>query len=244
MKITHHGAYLTQLTRYGAVFPVNCYLVCEEGALTLIDAGLPGGAPATLAEAKRIGLPITRIVLTHAHYDHTGSLDALHAALPQAEIAISARDARYLAGDRSLDAGEAQTPIKGSPAKCATRPTHLLADGELVGSLRVVTSPGHTPGHIALYDTRDGSLIAGDALQTRGGIAVAGVVRPLFPFPAMGTWHLPTALQSAQRLRELQPTRLAVGHGRVLEAPLAAMERAIAVAQRKVGHLPSEAKRA
>jgi glyoxylase-like metal-dependent hydrolase (beta-lactamase superfamily II) len=235
MKITQHGAYLTQLTRYAALFPVNCYLVREEGGLTLIDAGLPGGAPATLAAAQRIGLPITRIVLTHAHYDHTGSLDALHAALPEAEVAISARDARLLAGDQSLDPGEAQTPIKGSPAKCATRPTRLLADGELVGSLRVVASPGHTPGHIALYDTRDGSLIAGDALQTRGGIAVAGVVRALFPFPAMGTWHLPTALQSAERLRDLRPSRLAVGHGRVLEDPVAAMEAAITVARHKAG---------
>lgn len=232
MRMTSHGDYLTQLTRLPQVFPVNCYLVREPDGLTLVDATLPGSAPAILAAATRLGQPITRILLTHAHYDHTGSLDALHAALPGAEIAISARDARLFDGDRSLDPGEAQTPIKGAPAKGQARPTRLLADGEQVGSLRVVASPGHTPGHVAYFDTRDGTLIAGDALQTRGGIAVAGIVRPLFPFPAMGTWHAPTALQSAVALRNLHPRRLAVGHGRVLEAPDAAMARAIADAER------------
>jgi hypothetical protein len=56
-----------------------------------------------------------------------------------------------------------------------------------------------------------------------------------FPFPALATWHRPTALASARRLGALQPTRLATGHGAVLEHPLAAMERAIAVAARALG---------
>jgi glyoxylase-like metal-dependent hydrolase (beta-lactamase superfamily II) len=101
-----------------------------------------------------------------------------------------------------------------------------------VGSLEVVASPGHSPDHIAFFDTRDGSLIAGDAFQTRGGVAVSGTVKPLFPFPAMGTWHRPTALESARALRALAPTRLAVGHGTVLDQPLEAMDRAIAEAER------------
>jgi glyoxylase-like metal-dependent hydrolase (beta-lactamase superfamily II) len=234
MNVTSHGASLIQLTRLPNFFPVNCYLVREVDGLTLVDAALPGSAPAILAAAERLGQPITRILLTHAHYDHTGALDALHTALPEAEIAIAARDARLFDGDRSLDADEAQSPIKGGPAKGRARPTRLLADGEVVSSLRVVASPGHTPGHVAFFDTRDGTLIAGDAFQTRGGIAVAGIVRPLFPFPAFGTWHLPTALKSAYVLRDLRPSRLAVGHGRVLEGPGAAIDRAIAAAERRV----------
>jgi glyoxylase-like metal-dependent hydrolase (beta-lactamase superfamily II) len=235
MRVTQHGEYLTQLTRLPTVFPVNCYLVREQDGLTLVDAGLPGSAPAMLAVARTLGAPITRILLTHAHSDHTGSLSALHAALPDVEIAITARDARLFDGDRSLDAGEPQTRIKGGPAKGSARPTRLLSPGEQVGSLLVIASPGHTPGHAAFFDTRDGSLIAGDAYQTRGGIAVSGIIRPLFPFPALVTWHLPTALKSAQALADLRPTRLAVGHGDVLEAPATAMARAIAEAERKVG---------
>jgi hypothetical protein len=82
-----------------------------------------------------------------------------------------------------------------------------------------------------LLDTRDQSLIAGDAFQTAAGIAVTGVLRVLFPFPAFATWHKPTALQTAHKLRALNPSRLAVGHGSVIENPAALMDKAIAEAQ-------------
>ena len=78
-------------------------------------------------------------------------------------------------------------------------------------------------------------MIAGDALQTQGGIAVSGTIRWLFPLPALATWHKPTALKSARALRALNPTRLAVGHGKVLESPLAAMDQAIKAAERNLG---------
>ena len=77
------------------------------------------------------------------------------------------------------------------------------------------------------------TLIAGDTFQTQAGIAVAGVRRWLFPFPAMATWHLPTALESAIALRRLEPRRLAVGHGRVLNNPSSMMDKAIAEAEAK-----------
>jgi glyoxylase-like metal-dependent hydrolase (beta-lactamase superfamily II) len=228
-----------QLTRYPLLFPVNCYLVREDDGLTLIDAGLPGSAGAILDAARGLALPIRRIVLTHAHGDHIGSLDALRQQLPEAEVLVSARDARFLAGDMSLDPSEPQLKLRGDYRTAATRPSRMLYDGDQVGSLQVVSTPGHTPGHIALFDPRDGSLIAGDAFQTRAGVAVSGTIRLLFPFPALATWSRPLALASAQRLRMLQPSRLAVGHGEVLESPLAEMDRAIAVATRKLGELQS-----
>jgi glyoxylase-like metal-dependent hydrolase (beta-lactamase superfamily II) len=235
MRNTQHGAHLVQLTRLPRVFPVNCYLVREDDGLTLIDAAIPGSASAILAAARGLGAPIVRIALTHAHYDHVGSLDALHQALPDAEVLISPREARFLAGDRSLDPDEAGTKLRGSWKTCATKPTRLLAPGDRVGSLEVVAAPGHTPGHIAFLDLRDRALIAGDAFQTRGGIAVSGVVRPLFPFVAFGTWHKGVAVQSAVALRALEPTLLAVGHGPMLDAPLPAVDRAIATARKAQG---------
>jgi len=235
MRITQHGDYLIQLTRFPRFFPVNCYLVREEDGFTLVDTGMFGSAKAILAAAQQLEHPIQRIVLTHAHSDHVGSLDALYKQLPDTEVLISARDARFLAGDMTLAPDEPQAKLRGGYQIVTTRPTRLLFDGERIGSLRVVNAPGHTPGQIALFDTRDGTLVAGDALQTRAGIAVAGTVRWLFPFPALATWHPATALASAQRLRALQPTRLAVGHGEVLEEPLAAMDQAIAVAAHNVG---------
>lgn len=231
MKITTHGN-LTQVTFLPGFFPVNCYFVHEEDGLTLIDAALPWSAKPILEAAQRLGKPIVRIALTHAHGDHVGALDALHTALPAAEVSISSRDARLLGGDQSLDADEPQVTIKGSKPLCKTQPSRLLSAGDKVGSLEVVACPGHTPGHIAFFDTRDHTLIAGDAFQTHAGIAVAGVVKPFFPFPAMGTWHKHTSLTSAKHLRAHNPSKLAVGHGRVLGNPLDAMDGAISVAER------------
>lgn len=237
MRVTTHGTYLIQLTRLPRLFPVNCYLVHEDDGLTLIDTGLPGSAGAILAAAQKEGLAIRRIVLTHAHGDHIGSLDALRQQLPEAEVLISARDARFLSGDMSLDPGEPQLKLRGSYQTVKTRPSRLLHDGDQVGSLQVVSTPGHTPGHIALFDRRDGSLIAGDAFQTRAGVAVSGTIRLLFPFPALATWSRSLALASARQLRALQPSRLAVGHGEVLEQPLTEMDQAIVVTARQLGEV-------
>lgn len=237
MRMTTHGDYLVQLTRFPGFFPVNCYFVREDDGLTLVDTGMFGSATAILAAAQQLAQPIRRIVLTHAHGDHIGSLDALHKALPEADVLISARDARFLTGDMRLDPNEPQAKLRGSYQKVTTRPDRLLHDGDRVGSLRVISAPGHTPGHLALFDPRDGSLIAGDAMQTQGGVAVAGSIRWLFPFPALATWYPPIALASVRRLRTLTPTRLAVGHGDVLEQPLAALDQAIAAAVRTFGEV-------
>jgi len=231
LKTTPHGSYLFQLSRLGFV---NCYLVREDDGFTLVDTGMSGSAQAIINAAQKLGAPIARIALTHAHVDHVGSLDALRARLPEAEVTITARDARFLTGDKRLDPQEPQVKLRGGYPVCTTKPTRLLAPGDRVGSLEVIASPGHTPGHASFLDVRDQTLIAGDAFQTLGGIAVSGILRPLFPLPALATWHLETALRSAEALRALEPSRLAVGHGSVLEAPLAAMDRAIATAQRHV----------
>lgn len=235
MRAIDFGRNLVQLTQLPSVFPINMYLVREEDGFTLIDTGMAGGEGVMIEAAREHGAEIQRIVLTHAHADHVGSLDALGAALPEVEVAISAREARLLAGDMSLNPDEPQVKLRGGWRVCRTTPTRLLSPGEKVGSLEVVASPGHTPGHVSFLDTRDGTLIAGDAFQTRAGVAVAGSLRLLFPFPALATWHGPTALSSARALRALEPTRLVVGHGEVLEDPLQAMDRAIAVAERGVG---------
>lgn len=230
MKITQHGRNLWQLTR---LFAFNCYLVREAGGLTLVDTGLEGSAGDILKAASSIGLPITRITLTHAHGDHVGSLDEVAQRLPGVEVRFTPRTAAFLQGNVTLLPGEPQAEIRGGFVPRSTQATRLLEPGDCVGSLRAVATPGHSPDHIAFIDERDGTLIAGDAFQTAGGIAVAGVSRLLFPLPAMATWHLPTALESARALRQLEPARLAVGHGRVLADPIPHIDRAIAAAEAK-----------
>ena len=216
---------ITRISRFGFV---NCYLVREDDGLTLVDTMIPGSAKAIQAAAAKLGAPIVRIALTHAHGDHIGSLDALHALLPDAQVLISSRDARLLAKDRTLDPGEPQTKLRGSLPAAATKPTRTFEDGELVGSLQVIATPGHTPGHVSFLDPRSSTLICGDAFATLGGVATSAKGNWRFPLPAMATWHKPTELESAKKLLALNPQHLAPGHGRIVDSPAAAMAAAIA----------------
>jgi glyoxylase-like metal-dependent hydrolase (beta-lactamase superfamily II) len=199
VKSSRHGDHLVKLTRLGSV---NAYLVREDDGFTLVDTGLPGSADSIIDAASEAGGEIRRVAVTHAHGDHVGSLKALKDKLPGVEVLVPERDVRFLRGDRSLDPDEPQAKVKGSYPKVDVEPTRLLAAG-------------------------DRTLVAGDAFQTLGGIAVAGKIKPLFPLPALGTWHKPTAVASARKLRELDPSRLAVGHGRVIESPGRDMDAAI-----------------
>jgi glyoxylase-like metal-dependent hydrolase (beta-lactamase superfamily II) len=233
MRLTKIGT-VYQLSFMPRLFPINCYLVEEENELTLIDAALAYSAKGIIKAAKNIGKPITRIILTHAHDDHIGALDTLKELLPDAQVSISSRDALLLAGNTTLLPNEANSPIRGGVSKSIkTKPDLLLENGNRIGSLEVIYTPGHTPGSITLLDTRNRSLIAGDALQTRGGIAVAGMIKPLFPFPAFGTWDKLTALESAKKLSSYNPSLLAVGHGKMLEQPADKIDRAVAEAEIK-----------
>lgn len=168
--------------------------------------------------------------------DHVGALDTLKQKLPQVPVMISRRDARLLKGDSGLEQGEPQLPIRGGiPKGIQTKPDDLLRDGDRIGSLQVVSAPGHTPGLSAFLDVRSQALIAGDAFQTRGGIAVAGHVKLWFPFPALGTWNKVEALASARKLKNLHPAFLATGHGDVLHDPVEAMDQAIHNAEISLG---------
>jgi glyoxylase-like metal-dependent hydrolase (beta-lactamase superfamily II) len=234
VKVTKHGEYLTKLTRFPLVGPLNCYVVREDDGLTLIDSTIASSANDIVAAAQALGQPIVRIAITHAHSDHIGAVDRLRELLPDVEVVAGTREGRALAGDQAYTPEERAISEKGGLARLARPADRLVEQGDRVGSLEVVASPGHTPGHVAYLDTRDQTLIAGDAWVTRGGVAVAGTMKLLMPFPHMFTWHRPTALESARRLRALHPARLAVGHGAVIENPGAAMDRAIVEAERKL----------
>src|SRR5215813_5752103 len=134
MRTTPINDNLIQLTRSGFV---NAYLVREDDGFTLIDTTLKGGAGELIAAARLAGGDIKRIVLTHGHGDH-------------------------------------------------------------VGSLETVASPGHTPGHVSFLDTRDRTLIAGDAFSTLGGLATPDKPKWRFPLVWYATCDRPQAGESAR----------------------------------------------
>lgn len=233
MRVIRSGQ-LIQLTWMSNFFPVNCYLVEDEKALMLIDAALPFCAKGIADTATKLGKEITHIVLTHAHDDHVGALDKLKELYPEAKVCISERDSALLRGDRSLRSGEPSLPIRGGvPKKLHTRADILLQEGDMVGSLTAISTPGHTPGSMAFLDYRSRALIAGDAFQTFRGTAVAGTMVPWFPFPAMATWNKKAAIASAIKISELRPSLLAVGHGNMLANPHNKIEKAIHRAEKR-----------
>jgi glyoxylase-like metal-dependent hydrolase (beta-lactamase superfamily II) len=221
MKTTTLTPNLTQLTRLRFV---NAYLVREADGLTLVDTATGGSADALVEAAAAAGAPIRRIALTHGHGDHVGSLDALKERLgDEVEVLMPELDARIHAGEKVVEG-----KLPGSWPELRTRPDVLLAGGDRVGSLEVVPSPGHSPGHVAFLDTRDRTVLAGDVFTTYGGAAVSNHFHLRFPLAAMATWDRDADLESARRLRALDPALLAVGHGPALRGPAAAMDRAIA----------------
>jgi glyoxylase-like metal-dependent hydrolase (beta-lactamase superfamily II) len=225
VKITPVTEHLTQLTRFHFV---NAFLVREDDGFTLVDTTL-GRSPDGLIEAARsAGAPIRRIALTHGHGDHVGLLDALRDRLgSEVEVLMPELDEQILAGEK-----EGKFP--GSWPKVRTRADRRLVPGDRVGSLEVVATPGHTPGHVAYLDTRDRAVIAGDTFTSYGRVMTSDRLRLPFPLAASATWKGDLVVQSAQTVRALEPSVMVVGHGPVVREPIARLDKALALAKATV----------
>jgi glyoxylase-like metal-dependent hydrolase (beta-lactamase superfamily II) len=150
---------------------INSYaLVEEDGTVTLVDAGLRGSYRRIRAALPAIGVrpgDVRRVVVTHAHRDHVGGL-AKVVANTGADVAVHEREAPYLRD------GRAPRNVRGNTGKIPTvTVAEQFLDGAVLpiaGGLRVIHTPGHTPGHVSLLHEPTGVLITGDALFNVRGI--------------------------------------------------------------------------
>jgi glyoxylase-like metal-dependent hydrolase (beta-lactamase superfamily II) len=140
----------------------NCYLLRDEGsgALALIDCGFFNRAVADAIATQ--GGDLRYLLLTHGHFDHIQGAQALRGRYPNAQIAIGAEDAPYLRGEAESVAGWK------SKHSVAMEPDLLLHEGETIqvggGVLRVLETPGHTPGGLCFFAEKERLLFTGDTL--------------------------------------------------------------------------------
>jgi glyoxylase-like metal-dependent hydrolase (beta-lactamase superfamily II) len=166
---------------------VSAYLVEDRDHLTLIDTGVADAAVKVLDEIARIGRKpsdLQQIVLTHAHFDHTGSVADL-VELTGAAVLVHRLDAPVARGDAAICppilsdlerpyAEQASSRVLPA-APCAV--DRELDDGDVIEiseGATVVHVPGHTPGSIALYLWRQRALICGDAVASLNGRPIVG----------------------------------------------------------------------
>jgi glyoxylase-like metal-dependent hydrolase (beta-lactamase superfamily II) len=219
------------------VGPVNCYLIAEE-PLTLIDTG-PKTKEAS--EALREGLrkagvriaDIRRIVLTHAHEDHCGLARSLRDEAKDAEVLVHGWETGHRVGRLEYEehrvllvrAGVPDDEIEGmrrmyegvrayADALEDDEHSELTDQEELeftTGSLRVVHTPGHTPGSCSFLREADRTVIAGDCVLKR--ITPNPILSPDPIDPSRRFHSLAEYLVSLARLRSLAPTLVYGGHG-------------------------------
>ncbi|GAB3600073.1 MBL fold metallo-hydrolase [Angustibacter peucedani] len=189
----------------------------DDGQVTLLDCGLKG-SPRTMSNAL-VGLgvdrrDVTRILLTHAHDDHAGGVAEM-SRRTGAGVSVHADDAGSVRTgvtpplDRSLRVGRLLSRVqkRDEPSFEPVPVEEELHDGQLLpvaGGLRVVHTPGHSPGHASFLHEPTGVLVTGDALFNVRGI---GWSVPFF------CTDFRMSQRTAQRFTELDFSVAAFTHG-------------------------------
>lgn len=170
---------------------VSAYILYRNGAAAVVDTGLSGSESNIEAALGDIGLgwdAVSDVVVTHKHPDHAGSLPAIAALAAGASLYVGAGDAAAIGGVPG------NQPI-------------AVGDNDMVFDMEIIETPGHTPGHIAVLDPAAGILVAGDALNTRGGSLNSASADPDF------TEDLSLADESVRKMAGLDFDIVLVGHG-------------------------------
>ena len=205
---------------------VNSYLIVEQDGVTIIDAGLPGYWKLLQAELAALGKSlddVRALVLTHGDTDHIGFAARLHRETGIAAYIHQADVDRARLKVKKPRSGWG--PVKIGPLSrflwystrhggLRIRPAtglQAVADNDVLdvpGSPRIIHTPGHTPGSIAVHVPDLDALFLGDTMTTRNVLTGA-----TGPKPAPFTLEPQQAVASLDRLEGVNATWLLPGHG-------------------------------
>jgi glyoxylase-like metal-dependent hydrolase (beta-lactamase superfamily II) len=208
----------------GAPGAIASYLIPGD-ELTLIEAGPASTTDALLAGIRAAGFDpdaITRVLLTHIHLDHAGASGLLARRLRRARFFVHPKGAKHLIDPSRLVAsaeriyGDEMFALWGEILPVPEDRVVIVPDGEMIGSLRAVDTPGHAAHHHAYYDAETGTLYTGDVAGVRmsGGVTSVGTtgvpyVRPPTPPPEL---DLAAWTTSVDRIRALAPRQFCLTH--------------------------------
>ena len=167
---------------------VSAYLLIRGSEIAVVDTGTSSSPAEIEAALKATGAgwdAVKHVIVTHAHQDHAGGLAGVAPAV----------SGTIWTGDGELDAITSSKPLKG------------LKDGDEVFGLQIVGTPGHTLGHISIFEPATGVLVAGDALNNDG--ALSGSNPQYTADPAK-------AAASVKKLAALDVKAILPGHGEPL----------------------------
>jgi len=214
---------------FGGKIAIHPTLLWDEQMAVLVDTGMPGSwelIRAAMVEAGVSPEKLKAVIITHQDIDHIGSLpEIVQAYSGQIEVYAHELDQPYIEGKLPLiktnpermtamlaalpeEERKKMQAIFENPPKAKV--DKILADGDVLpifGGIRVIHTPGHTPGHISLYVQNSKTLIAGDAMVYMGGMLRG-------PVP-QATLDMDTALQSLKKLQDTEIQSVICYHGGV-----------------------------
>lgn len=223
MKLGQHIASLELYAQPGSTVPAyQPVLLWDENGATLVDTGNVGQMDQVTKAVQEAGLrlsDIKRIIVTHQDIDHIGNLAEFTKEYPDIEVWAHADDVPYITGEKRIikmtDERLSQMPEAAMSAihflfdkLPSVRVTREIKDGELLdihGGMRVIHTPGHTPGHICLYLPQEKLLLAADELRVVDG-DLAGPAEAFTP-------DMKEAVRSMRKLTDLPLEKIFCYHG-------------------------------
>ncbi len=144
-------------------YQTNCYILRQNEAdrdCLIIDTGLEAGELVDFLGRYKLN-PLA-VVLTHGHADHITGVTALRESYPDMKVYIHKLDAKMLTAAKDNLSAMAGVPFSTEPADFSLEEGTIIEQAGI--KLKVLHTPGHTPGGISLYSKADGIIFVGDTL--------------------------------------------------------------------------------